>query len=153
MDGQPQQQSFPMMPMFIQAPWHQPQPQPMSQEEPPARVQVAMEFFTRCTGKTMTRAAAAPQALAVEIIPGQKLTPPEDQALGAACDLLYDYFRGKLLPSESESVDLQRRRFEAQQMAGNILKCPVCETTRPSKRCIVCRGTGGIAAYPLEPGS
>jgi hypothetical protein len=150
MDGQPQQQAFPMMPMFVQPQWQQHVPPPQD-EVAPARVRVALEFFTRCTHKTMTRAAAAPQALAVEIIPGQQLTAPEEQALGAACDLLYDYFRGTEKASESERIDLQRRRYDAHELAGNIIQCPVCSQTRPNKKCLVCRGTGGVVAYPLEP--
>lgn len=148
MDGP--QQIHSMMPIYLPS-WGGQQQHYREEENPPARVTVAMEFFSRCTAKTMTRAAAAPQALAVEIISGQQLTPPEEHALGAACDLLHDYFQGKLKSSESERIDLQRRRYDAHEIAGNILQCPVCTAHGTKKNCIVCKGTGGVVAYPLEP--
>jgi len=63
----------------------------------PARVVAAMEFLDRLTHKTRTGAAINEDT--IEKIDGQRLTTAESNAQATACNMLNDYFRGKMRPN------------------------------------------------------
>ncbi len=64
--------------------------------EPPARVKIALEYLHSLTHKTMTRGMV--NDVGFDTIEGQQLSIPELEAQSAACKMLTSYFKGKLEP-------------------------------------------------------
>jgi hypothetical protein len=108
----------------------------------PARVNKALEFFSMVTHKTATRAVA--NDLAIEQIPGQKLTDEEANAMATACNLLSRYFSGTLPPDIWEEIRIRavHRRPDGD---SKIMNCPVCvQNGQIDSMCSTCGGSGKI---------
>lgn len=138
----PQQQ--PSGPAFVPVQWPYPAPSvnyapPMN--EVPARVRAALDYLSLLTVKGMTRAAV--NDITIELIDGQDLTPSEERARGAACDMLTSYFRGDLQTNLQEQVGY---RVMLQHAGGQVLverPCPVCKIPGVDS-CPYCGGTGRV---------
>jgi hypothetical protein len=148
-----------IMPFFVQ-PQQQPQPiaTPNIANESPVRVEVAMDLIRLLSEKTMTRAAAAPNGLSVELIPGQKLATCETLALANACNCLSEYFTGRLSANDMEKVNLKAAKQSIEPpeanddvMTGTAVYCLMCaELDAPSPLCRWCKGCGKITITPIR---
>ena len=141
---------------FMMTPWGQmimmPEQQEIRQPVPdimvPARVRIAMDFLQTLTIKQMTRAAVYESG--AEQIPGQKLSDEEADAQATACNLLSQYFAGKLSPDEWERIKVDALKKQAEQgeqknQKGMVLNCVMCSNRRsPRKDCPLCEGSGII---------
>jgi hypothetical protein len=137
--------SFPNGNLVIAAPWQPAQTQTPPSDQPPARVQVAMELLGMLSAKTMTRAAIGEGVGNIITIEGQKLSPDESNARAEACSMLMDYFKGKLKPSPFEQPRLKDAR------TLTFIRCPVCHGDVDGRtRCGMCNGEGKIEARPLS---
>ena len=148
MNGQGHQQGFMPFPFFGSWPPFQ-QPQQIAEAgQPPARVRIALEFLTNLSSKTMLRAAA--NDLSIEVIPGQDLTSNEKDAQLAACDMLADYFGGRLKQDiwEKAEFDMTLRRIGSSEMPGVIIRCVLCAPGPGRVDCGLCRGTGSLLIFP-----
>lgn len=151
--------NHPIMPFFVQ-PQQQPQPiaTPNIANESPVRVEVAIELIRLLSEKTMTRAAAAPNGLAVELIPGQKLATCETLALANACNCLSEYFTGRLSANDMEKVNLKAAKQSIEHheadddvTPGVAVHCLMCaELDAPSPLCRWCKGCGKITITPIR---
>lgn len=118
---------------------------PRNQEEPPARVQVALAFLRDVTFKQFTRAAV--NDISIELISPPKLNSSEELAQHAACDMLEAYFKGSL-PMDQREREQQKRE---NQQEGSLLTCIACQgTSRYS--CTLCKGSGRVLVYPATEG-
>lgn len=130
-------QPQPMVPFMF--PWQMPQqsvPPPFN--EVPARVRVAICFLQDLSYKTMTQGVVHP--MGCETIDGQKLTPQESRAQGAALSMLHDYFNGQLEPSGWEMYMIKRPN-------ALTIRCEECQGTGFHKEnnqapCPTCNGRG-----------
>ena len=128
------------------------------EDQPPARVRLAVDFLALLIHKQMPRAAV--NDMAIEWAEGQKLTGPEVESHIAACDLLTDYFRGRLRsdPWEKQLMNRERLRTELekeQATAGHgktclAMRCLNCPTGHPRPDCVMCRGSGNVLVYPMN---
>lgn len=112
--------------------------------EPPARVKVALEFLAHLTLKTMPRVAI--NDLQIQEIDGQRLTAHEQTAQMTACEVLCDYFRGKLPVSRWEKPIVSEENSPPR--GSNIINCPACMPGPARPSCYLCRGVGSVAVYP-----
>ena len=142
------QQQPGFLPMIMPFPIGQSQPE---REIPPARVRVALEFLMQLTVKTMTRAAISD--IAIEEIPGQKLTSGEQDAQQSACQMLADYFRGHMEPDmrEKEERELLKRGLSGRD-PGLFLRCMACAPGPINPNCRLCRGLGSVLVFPTSEG-
>jgi len=137
--------NFTPVPVFMQQP-----PQPMMRAEAvvPARVRVAMEYLNLMSQKTMTHAAG--NDLIIEQIPGQELTDEEASAQATACNMLENYFAGKMPPDYWERLDAQDRAHDRGE-EGTIMPCPNCGegvAVGSAKECRLCCGNRFIFVTP-----
>lgn len=149
--------NHPIMPFFVQ-PQQQPQPiaTPNIANESPVRVEVAMDLIRLLSEKTMTRAAAAPNGLSVEFIPGQKLATCETLALANACNCLSEYFTGRLGANDMEKVNLKAAKQAVEnsdddRTTGTAVHCFMCaELEAPAPSCRWCGGCGKVIITPMR---
>jgi hypothetical protein len=127
-----QQPSFVPVPIM---PWMQ--QGHSSEETPPARIRVAMEFLNSLTMKTMRRPYG--NNMTIDVIPGQKLTKAELNTQATAANLLNDYFTGKMQPAQWEE--------QQEQGCGTVLRCFACYPG-PKPECALCHGAGLLLVYP-----
>lgn len=139
MSDQPQQ--------FLLMRPHEPVRQPMPTREivVPPRVNKAIEVLSFFTHKT----AAPPvcNEIGIEIVAGQKLSGAEVAVCGAACDVLTDYFSGRLKLDEweqSRRENDRKRRSKAKKTVMVIANCPECKGVA-GLRCGLCEGDGNVA--------
>ena len=118
----------------------------------PTRVLVAMEFLAYLTAKQQVRAVV--NSVSIELIKGQALTTSESNAQASACNLLNDYFLGKVKPSHQER--LQRDVVDSiiapdgVLNTGRVIKCFACGFDQPPRDgCLFCNGTGTLLTYPI----
>lgn len=107
----------------------------------PVRVVTAMEFLRNLTNKTESQFAV--NGMTIEEIPGQKLTDEEMIAQATACNLLNDYFGGRLKADEWEKAAQAKSKPTIQ------LPCPKClskDSVVPGEVCELCHGVGTIVA-------
>lgn len=131
------------VPRLCAAPAEQPD------DEPPARVLVAMQYLRYATDKTAD--AVVPHGMGAETVGGQQLTRDEQEAMTNACSLLSTYFTGKLIPTRWEDGTLSRRRNQ-----GAIIICPMCggEELQPEEEgetppvCKLCAGSKRVLVVP-----
>jgi hypothetical protein len=111
----------------------------------PPRVYVAMEFLRRCTGKTapvVTQSGSmfgGPQETSVE--DGQKLTDEESGAQATACNLLSQYFAGKLPRCEWDGSNAGEPDAGLTQLT---ITCVNCGGGTGMSRCKLCGGAGQV---------
>jgi len=113
----------------------------------PARVRIAMEFLNSLTVKGMTRAAVYESG--AQEIKGQNLSDEEADAQATACNLLSQYFAGKLPPDQWESLRVDALKKQAatgeKNQKGMVLNCVMCSNRRqPRRDCPLCEGSGVI---------
>lgn len=121
--------------------------------EVPARVEVAMELLRMLTAKTGDLPAAGFSCLNVEVVPGQTLSPEEEYARDHACQMLGEYFQGKMPPDLMEQAWLERMKPpEALQPGGMVIRCLACQDGVASNKrhCKMCRGAGSLVVYPTS---
>lgn len=108
----------------------------------PGRVKLAVQFLQDLSHKTMDRAAV--NDLSIEVIQGQKLKCPEENAQSAACNMLIAYFRGELEPDKYD------HKTRENQSPGTILRCFICggKGAVSSVPCELCKTSGTILVYP-----
>lgn len=138
----------PMFPMIMMPPWMNNSPQPIRTERPPARILVALDFLAGLSVKTMTRAAV--NNVGIEQIDGQKLSATEVDAQNAACEMLENYFLGKLQPDFWEKK--QAENGVLSDKPGLVMQCPAC-IGRPmgiKPDCKICAGEGQILTFPTS---
>jgi hypothetical protein len=123
-------------------------------DTPPTRVLVAMEFLAFLSAKQQTRAAS--NAYQIELIKGLPLTTAESNAQASACNLLNDYFHGKVKSSPSDKLqkevvlDILDGNIASNQSSGKVIKCFACGFDQPPKaNCIFCDGSGGLVVYSV----
>lgn len=122
---------------------------PMLGNEAPARVRVAVDFLLNLSYKTMPRAAA--NDISIEVIPGQDLTASELRTQDAACEMLYDYFGGKMKGSDWERKFLDRSRpQELDGPAGSLVDCSRCNGRTGNTECGICHGHGCVKVIPFS---
>lgn len=116
----------------------------------PARVRLALEFMAALTNKTAARAAVTEHH--VELIPGQKLTDEETTAQATACNLLSQYFAGKLNPDKWEEIRYTQLKKQAEIGGGQgtCIRCMACGP-HPQEDCPLCQGRGSLLVQPLGP--
>ena len=117
------------------------------QEEPPARVQVALAYLRDVTFKQMTRAAI--NDISIELIDGPKLKSSEEAAQLAACDMLEMYFQGRMQMDMREKT--QQKEMQRLNAGATLLSCIACQGSGV-RNCSMCRGTGRILVYPATEG-
>lgn len=118
----------------------------------PARVVKAMEFLNTVTAKTAARAAA--NEMSIETIPGQKLSPEEENAQSAALNCLTHYFDGRLKMDEWEQLrhDAIKKQAETGVKKGTLCNCLMCGgLRRPKKDCPLCEGSGTVLVLAARP--
>ncbi len=119
----------------------------------PARVNKALEFLGMITHKTQKRpvAVASESQIEIEIIPGQVLSDEENNTVATACNLLANYFAGKLQPDIWESVKVEgaRKQIEQNTLPGRLMHCIACQHGPPNSTCPLCNGTGRIMVSPV----
>lgn len=122
---------------------------PPSGEEPPPRVLAAMAFLNQLTQKTAAKCAV--NDISIEWHEGPKLLGHEVAAQIAACDLLTDYFRGKMKPDRFERLP-ERGLTGMLELDGVITGCPACAGVGQvgAITCMYCKGRGRalISALP-----
>lgn len=119
---------------------------PQPDRRPPARITTALEFLRDLSFKTMDRAAISD--VAIEVIPGSKLTDSEQNTRVAACSVLEDYFLGRLQPTQQEQLE-QKKLEEDDSDVGGTMRCLACDPRiKPSPNCIYCKGSGFILVLP-----
>lgn len=142
---------FPFQMVPIAMPQQQAERAPILGNEVPARVHVAMEFLHRITIKTMPKVAVADMGR-IEVIDGQSLTTAESNAQATACNMLNDFFLGKLRSNDWEKEYVSNSKViesSADDKPGTLLNCPACyPNTKPS--CNICHGLGTIMALPVS---
>ncbi len=145
MFDQPQPFSF-MMPLqqMIQ------QFQRQQQDQPPARVCVALEFLGNLSVKTMIRAVVNDHPGGIEQIPGQTLTSPEKDAQTAACVMLENYFAGQLAANQWEKQEIADSLPSPQKHAGMLIRCIACSPGPTNPNCVVCKGCGELLIVPVN---
>lgn len=115
-------------------------------EQPPARVRVAVEFLQNLNFKTMDRIAVTD--IEACCFDGDELSPTEECARDAACDLLTDYFMGKLKPSLWEQKAISDKDPRS---GGMVIRCMACGTV-VQQDCIFCKGTGSLLVFSTVSG-
>ncbi len=144
--GQPPWWGYPPM-------WQQPQQDrpPIPEIVVPGRVDQAMAFLELMTIKTSKRAVA--NDISIEVIPGQTLTPAEDDTMIAACELIKRYFNGKLPVDIWEEVKLKALHKQQNMIGktGRLLNCIACDPGPPNPKCPLCSGTGRVLVVPVGP--
>lgn len=114
---------------------HQPQQHQQRGPQVPPRVQVAMEFLRRLDDKTAVVPLPTYSSDRYEVHPvdGQKLCDEEVSAQATACNLLAQYFAGKLpecqwdkpLPADPKD-SLLRLTIKCPRCLGVPMECDVC---------------------------
>lgn len=133
-----QQQPF-MMPMPMVAPY--PPPQDFHGNEVPARVQVAMQLLQHLSRKS-GKSGWGFESMVIEI-DGQELQVCEQHAQAAACNMLIEYFKGSLLPTQWEAQTFMMQTRPNQQVSA--VPCPLCKgQTKKIKACKMCGGQGRV---------
>jgi len=121
----------------------------------PARVSKAFEFLHMMNHKQTSRpvAAACDIALELQIIPGQTLTDEEANTVATACNMLTNYFAGKLTPDIWESVKVQaaQKQAETGNIAGRLMHCIACVPGPARPGCPLCHGSGKIMISAVGP--
>ena len=141
-----------MMPPWFQQQQQQPQQQSMPDGLIPARVNKALEFIALLSQKTMARAAV--NDVAIEHIEGQKLSDEEGTALATACNMLTDYFGGRLKPDTWEELRVMAARVQIEHDTngvGRVTDCFACAPGPPSHRCVLCHGSGHLLVFGAGP--
>lgn len=143
------------VPFVFVTPPQQNVPQPQREIEVPARVRVALVFLDQMTHKA--RPLVASNDLSIEWRDGQDLTTGEKHAQSAACNLLADYFSGKLRLTNEEKKKVKKRekRDYPQDTAGVFIRCVACQSdpTRPIREnCALCHGTGELLVFSTTTG-
>ena len=119
----------------------------------PPRVEKAMQFLNLLSQKTSPQVAATDHN--IQEIEGQKLTEEEANAQATACNLLNEYFGGKLQPGsweqlKSDAIKRQARRGKRKKngpdKVSSILHCPMCGGGK--KDCQLCQGSGTVFFTP-----
>lgn len=114
----------------------------------PARVRVAADYLKALTWKTQAFPAA--NDVAIEVVPGQRLTADEEAAQTAAANLLEHYFKGDLPASEPEALALRQAADPDKRAMGTLIHCMNCNGHRGNSGCKLCRGCGGLLVYPSD---
>lgn len=131
--------------------------QPQNHARIPPRVQTAMEFLRRLDEKTATIPMPTYSSDRVEYNPieGQKLCAAEEATQVMACNLLEQYFSGKLpecIWDKPEQVD------PASNLTRLVIRCPRCGggIHAVQSDCDICGGMGEVliarANTPLRKG-
>lgn len=110
----------------------------------PPRVQKAMQFVDMMTRKTQTGAAVSESM--IELIDGQKLQDEEGAALATACNLLNEYFAGKLQPDVWELLAIEKDNKPPQRRV--MIFCISCGRGPADPACQICHGAGNIYVTP-----
>lgn len=128
--------------MYPTCPIHGPFQRP-TLDDVPARVKVAITYLEEINEKTAPKIALSDTTH--ETVDGQELSGPEIQAQTAACNLLTQYFQGKLEPSLWESAQLAQSTAlddNHQPLPAEIksIECPFCK----GKGCPMCLNKGRL---------
>lgn len=123
----------------------------------PPRVEKALQFLNLLTQKTSPQVAATEHH--IEEIKGQQLTDEEAAAQATACQLLNQYFAGKLQPDTWESLKVEaikrqnrRKKKGIDKRPSSVIHCPMCGVGgRPKKDCPMCSGAGTVFVSPGVP--
>lgn len=102
--SQQQQPAFMAVPMPSVQPLHW-QPPPYHGNDVPARVMMAQEILRDLSFKSMTRGMV--NSIGFSEIEGKALSFDELRLQAAACDMLTEYFRGDLRPTQWEAFLIQ----------------------------------------------
>jgi len=136
-------------PQFIPisfTPVSQNEPIPRLSDEPPARVQFALEWLRHLTVKQMPRVASNDQGF--HELDSLKLTTAERNAEASACNTINEYLLGKLEQSSWER-EQETMKGVPKGSAGVVLKCVMCQPGPNNPRCVLCKGTGQIISFPV----
>ncbi len=116
--------------------------------EPPVRITTALIFLQQLTSKTQPRAVA--NDISIEVIPGQKLATHEEMAQREACEMLTNYFMGKLKPDVWEEQEFMDHSMDAKNNGSMACACPLCGVmgNAAMPMCPMCKGTGEIIVHP-----
>ena len=119
----------------------------------PARVRIAMQFLQSLTHKTMPKVAISETL--IEQINGQELSTAERNAQATACNLINDYFLGKLKPDfwdkllvEDYQADCTQSAQEVSANPSRYLRCFSC-LDEIKTDCIICNGAGHVLITPV----
>jgi hypothetical protein len=117
--------------------------------DPPARIKVALDFLSQMTVKVMPRAAA--NNISIEWSTPPKLNANEIAAQGAACSLLVKYFSGDL---EADGWEDQRKKaanisMKPKKQPGTLMRCFGCAPEFTGD-CHICGGRRTLMVYPGE---
>lgn len=112
-------------------------------QSPPPRVKVAMDLIQFLSMKTMTKVFVNEVGFHPE--EGQSLTTAEANAQATACNMLNDYFLGKMKITEWEKSS--ERKIEG---TGTILQCFACAPGPTKSSCKLCKGTGQLLVFPTS---
>ena len=117
------------------------------ENDPPARVKLALEYLSQLLIKTMPRAAASEHT--IEWAPEAKLSANEVAAQGAACSLLVKYFSGDLKPDGWETQRKQAGNKEIQKggKVGTYMRCFGCAPEFTGE-CNICNGRRTVLVIP-----
>lgn len=131
----------------------QQQQSPPSYQRPPVRVSVALVFLNDLTAKTAKQGLM--NGVAIDTMEGQKLCAAEATAQSAACNLLTDYFRGKLKPDLWEKqllINQQENKglLNDTSKPGVIIQCVACAPNPPRSSCTLCGGCGQLICFPTS---
>ncbi len=141
------------IPMIVQSyPSNPPQRGFVPENEPPARVMVAIKYLWDLSLKTMTRVAV--NDISIEEIAGQTLIPEEKSTQIAACELLMGYFDGSLRPDqwEAERSHAATKAVDSTKLNGCLIRCVACGGGPSQGNCMMCRGMGSLMCYPTSGG-
>ena len=114
--------------------------------EVPARVRMALAFLDHMVIKRITRVAV--NDISIEEIQPPRLTVEEETAQGAACDLLTQYFNGKLKHDKWEQTDLELRSKPEMETDVTMMNCFGCGGSG-SPQCRICKGAGKVVVKPV----
>ncbi len=141
-------------PFIMVPPWwnahSQATARPALPNEVPARILAAMRFLEASALKTADRVAVNDSQ--IRDVPGQPLTPAEECAHAAACDLLESYFRGKAEPNvwEGLALDAVVCSLPSPAPEGRVLPCPNCLSVKSASACPYCKGSGKVVLSPWQ---
>lgn len=137
-------------------PGMQQQPSSVPEIIVPARVTKAMEFIEFISYKRIRRPAATDHT--VEIVEPERQSDEEGTAYATACNLLNEYFGGKLKPDEWEQIrfDAIKKRLETGNRSGAVIACFGCGAGKgraPNPGCELCKGTGTLFVSSMTQGN
>jgi hypothetical protein len=127
-------------PFVLMQPPMQSQDTSYSRKEPPTRIQVALVFLQQLTSKTQPRVAT--NDISIERIEGQKLTTAEINAQATACNMLNDYFLGKLEPDVFDKTE-----EHLPESPESYIRCFACGS-HAQAGCVFCCGSGTVLVRP-----